>query len=858
MRKNHRVHTILRCCSGLAWALASSWLVSAALFAQQTPSYAHAANQQSAALRFHLWVIVRDENGNPVREARVAVYTSGTVPPIRAITDVAGRVDIPDLPSSTVRVVVEKEGFYALTIPEVNVDQGQPIEVELSHTQELRESVEVKAATEAIDPAQVAQQQTLNSTEILELPYTTTRDIRLALPLLPGVLPDQGGQVHENGSASNQTLYLLDGFDISQPVTGLLQLRVSTDAIRSMDAEGSRTSVQYGHGSAGVMALDTSMGDDHFRFYATDFIPSVQQYKGLHFNNATPRFALSGPIKRGKAWFYEAVDGELDQEIFRDLPENANTDYFWRFSNLARMQINLASGNRLSGSFVEDRSRDDYAGLSITQPLSTTTTDLESAHVANVKDQVSWANGGLLDVGFGFVEFNANSRPLGNQPYTEIPGSALGNFYLTSRTRARRYQIPANLYLPSRKWHGQHQFLVGFDLERTIYDESSSRTPFSIQTCASPLTPPGCSAANSDLLVRLVSFQASPSLSEQDSDAAGFIQDRWSPIERLLLEPGVRLEYDSTTDKADISPRLSSTLVLTRDGQTKLSAGVGLLYDRTDLSLLSLALLGQRQDIFYAPDGVTPISPPVLTQFRATPALLERPRSLNWSVGLERKLPAAVYLKAEFIEKRGTEGLEYTNLSGGTAPTGIPASGIFELQNQREDDYDGVTVSIRHTFRAQYPVMISYTRSRAYTNTDLTSTLDNPLYGPQLSGPLPWDSPNRVVGWGWLPLVHGFTFGYTLDWHTGYPFSLVNQDQELVGPPNRSRFPGYWQVNVHIEKQFRFLHYEWALRGGFNDVTGSNNPTVVDNNVDSPTFLRFSGIQHRAFTGRIRFIGRKK
>ena len=838
--------------------------VSAAPAAQQAAAQGGATAQagpkiqREAAPKFHLLLIIHDENGNPIAEARVSLYASGTASPIRGASDAAGRLDFPNLSYSPVRVVVEKEGFYALTIPDVRVDQDQPIEVQLDHTQEFKESVEVKASTEGIDPAQVAQQQTLNATEILELPYTTTRDLRNALPLLPGVLPEQGGQIHVNGSASNQTLYELDGFDISQPATGLLGLRVSTDAARSIDVEGSRTSVQYGRGSAGVLALETAMGDDHFRFSATDFIPSVQQHNGLHLQNVTPRFAFSGPIKKNKAWFYEAVEGEFDQNIFSNLPADANTDHFWRFSNLVRAQVNLTPGNRVTGSFVEDRSRDDYKGLSLTQPLSTTTTDLESAHVANVKDQVSWTNSALLDVGFGYVEFNTNNRPLGDEPYTEIPGSASGNFYFGSQTQARRYEIPANLYFSPTKWHGRHQVLAGVDFERTNYEQSASRAPFTIQTCASPLTPPGCNAANSTLLVRSVSFQANPSFSENDSDVAGFIQDRWSPTGRVLLEPGLRLEYDSRIGKADVSPRLSSTFALSKDGQTKLSAGIGLFYDRVDLSLLGLALSGQRQDVFYASDGVTPISPPVVTQFQAAPSLLEPPRSLNWSVGVERKLPASIYLKTEFTEKRGMDGFDYANLGGGVGPNGIPSSGSFVLQNQREDHYDGVTISARHTFRETYPVMISYTWSRAHTNTDLTSTLDNPLWGPQLPGRLPWDSPNRVVGWGWLPLIHGFTLGYTVDWHTGYAFSLVNQDQELAGVPDSSRFPDYVQLNLHIEKQFRFLRYEWAIRGGFNDITGSDNPFLVDNNIDSPTFLQFTGISHRAFTGRIRFIGRKK
>ena len=854
MRRNHPIGGA---CGGLILFLSVSIAVPCmAAEPARRESSSQAAAQQNAPKRFHLLLVVRDENGNPLPQARVTLYLNGVTLPIRGDTDAAGRIGFADLVTSPARALIEKVGFYALTVSEAQLEQAQ-IEVVLNHTQEFKESVQVKASSEGVDPSQVSQNQRLNATEILELPYTTTRDIRNSFSLLPGVLPDQGGQVHVNGSASNQTLYLLDGFDVSDPVTGLYELRISTDAARAIDVEGSRVSAEYGRGSAGVLAIDSSMGDDHLRFYATDFVPSVQQYKGLRFQNTTPRFAVSGPIKKGKAWFYEAVDGEYDEDIFSNLPANANIDYFWRFSNLLRVQVNLAPGNSITGSFVENRLRDDHAGLSIIQPLSTTAANLDSAHVANIKDEISRANGTLFQVGLGFVEFNGNSRPLGDLPYVEIPGSALGNFYLTSHSQSRRYQIPANLYLPAQQWHGHHQILIGVDLEHTSYQESDSREPFRIQTCASPFVAPGCNATNSTLLERSVSFQGPASFSETDSDLAAFVQDRWSPTPRLLFEPGLRIEGDTLLGKTNVSPRVASTFALTPDGQTKLSAGVGLFYDRVDLSLLALALAGERQDIFYSPGGISPISPPVITRFEANPSALDRPRALNWSLGFERKLPASVYVKAEFIEKRGMDGFDYAN-AGGVGASGVPASGLFVLQNQRKDHYDGVTVSARHTFREQYPVMISYTRSAAHTNTDLLSTLDNPIFGAQLPGPLSWDSPNRVVGWGWVPLARGFTFGYTIDWHTGYPFSLVNEDQEPVGLPNTRRFPNYVVVNVHIEKQFRFAGYEWALRGGFNDVTSSSNPSAVNNNVDSAQFLQYSGFQHRAFTGRIRFIGRKK
>jgi hypothetical protein len=70
---------------------------------------------------------------------------------------------------------------------------------------------------------------------------------------------------------------LLDGFNITQPANGLLLVRVSTDAFRSIEVEPSREPAEYGKGSGGVLSLDTGIGDDRFPIIATNFIPSIQE-----------------------------------------------------------------------------------------------------------------------------------------------------------------------------------------------------------------------------------------------------------------------------------------------------------------------------------------------------------------------------------------------------------------------------------------------------------------------------------------------------------------------------------------------------------------------------------------------------
>jgi hypothetical protein len=154
-------------------------------------------------------------------------------------------------------------------------------------------------------------------------------------------------------------------------------------------------------------------------------------------------------------------------------------------------------------------------------------------------------------------------------------------------------------------------------------------------------------------------------------------------------------------------------------------------------------------------------------------------------------------------------------------------------------------------------VLASYTRSRTSSNAVLDPDIDNPVFGRQAGGRLPWDAPNHFITWGWLPLVKKFDFAYSLDWRSGFPFNVVNEQQRLVGDLNSYRFPAYFTLTTHIERRLTLFSYYLALRAGFNNVTNRENPTVVNNNVDSPQFRTFGGTQHRVFTGRIRFLGRK-
>ncbi|MBV9182512.1 MAG: TonB-dependent receptor, partial [Acidobacteria bacterium] len=638
----------------------------------------------------------------------------------------------------------------------------------------------------------------------------------------------------------SETLTELDGFNLTQPATGQLLLRVSTDALRNVRVETTRIPAQYGKGPAGVLALETGIGDDHYRFAATNFIPSVQNKKGWTLDKVDPRFTVSGPIRKGKLWFFNGIDGEYDNVIIPSLPNEEDRDTIWRLGNLAKIQANFGTGDIVTTTFLVNRLHDDHLNFSTLAPATTRPSDVESLYFGSVKEQHSFATETLLELGLGFSQYGLEQKPLDNLPYVLTPQGALGSYYRQAHTTARRWQGFANFYQPGY-WRGRHDFLVGMDLDRLSYDQRFRRAPIrSLRICPPP-------SSNCQPLALFSTFAGGDPTASDNTEASAFAEDRWSFLPRVLVEPGIRLDWDEILRTPLLSPRLAGTWLVDRSGNTKLSSGIGVTYQSTDLSLLAAPLAGSRQDTFYSLSGT---ANSVLTTFAVNHHGLRAPRFLNLSLAIERKLPGQVFLQAEFLERRGSDGFVYN------IPPG--ASGAnFVLANSRRDRYRSFKLDLRRTFHQRYMVSASYTRSRSRSNQVLDYSLDNLLLSPQLAGPYPWDTPNRFISWGWLPVVKGFEAGYSLEIRSGFPFGAVNDQQQIIQAPGTYRFPTYLSLNFHLERRFHAVGFAWALRGGFDNITNRQNAFTVNNDINSPQFLTFSNFDRRAFTARIRFLGRK-
>ncbi len=143
---------------------------------------------------------------------------------------------------------------------------------------------------------------------------------------------------------------------------------------------------------------------------------------------------------------------------------------------------------------------------------------------------------------------------------------------------------------------------MGIDTDRLTYQADFQRTPISFL-----FNPPVGTYSGNCLTPNLCSrysvFSGGANSSADNLETSGYIQDRWLATNRLLIEPGLRFDWDEIIRSPLFSPRLAGTYVLDSEGNTKLSAGAGIVYDATNLLLLARPSAGQRTDTFFDSSG---------------------------------------------------------------------------------------------------------------------------------------------------------------------------------------------------------------------------------------------------------------
>jgi hypothetical protein len=800
---------------------------------------------------------VTNENSLPVAGARVTMEDIPATKSWEAISDPTGSVLLQLPAAGAYSLKIDREGFYVVFEPLLTVPAtppGEPsfeLHISLQSIHDIRSTIEVKGDPGSIDMDRVTPQTTLSSRTLYDVPFPNQHSLRSGLRMIPGVVQDSSGGIHLFGGSEDQAQYSFEGFQLNDPLTGQFDARMSLESVQSVDVQSSPSDADMGRGESGTMLLHARTGGDKFKVSATAVFPGIDIGTGLRFSRWTPRGTVSGPWRKGRAWFFNTAELQFVRITVPQLAANQNSSKSWRFNDLLHNQFNLSEKDILFVGLLFDYQYAPQSGLTLLDPRETTLKSEANQWFGYVKDQRSFSRSSMIEFGFAASLTHNTAEPQGDAPYLIAPDGRMGNYYATARRDARRWQGIANYFPPSFHFLGEHQLKTGADIVRLDYQQNVSRTAIDYLN-------------NAGAIIRAIGFTGSGQLSSDNDERAFYMQDSWRVRPWLLLELGWRADEDRL-GRLNSSPRAGFAISPPGMEGTRISGSFARIVEPANLRLFTRPL--DQSDISTYFDGAgNLIYGPVFSVFTLGPNL-QNPRADIWTLGVERTLPKLLQAKVELLRRRSTRGFDYTNdlpsaeqfpaiIAG--APNPGPVTADYALTNQRQDQYDSVEIALRQPLRGRFEWMVSYTRSRAESNAVIERTVDQPLSVSADTGPLPWDAPNRLLSWGYLPAwSKSWAFAYLLDWHSGLPFSIQDPYGQLVGLVDDRRFPQFFELNLFVERILSYRGYRVALRAGFNNITGHFNPTLVDNVLGGSTYLLEYGGQPRALNFQLRFLGHR-
>src|ERR1700730_6912502 len=197
--------------------------------------------------------LVLDENGVPVPAAQLKLEDA-SARIYRTETDGAGRFALKNLYPGDYKLEVRKQGFFLIAARAVTLQPGpNELNLTMNHAEEVHEQVQVTAPANQIDPQDTAQRNTLTARAIRDIPVPSPHVLAQSLAALPEITQDNLNNLHIAGARSGETQYLLDGFEIGDPVNNTLTARFNVDATRAAEVQTSNFGAGYAHAGASIL-----------------------------------------------------------------------------------------------------------------------------------------------------------------------------------------------------------------------------------------------------------------------------------------------------------------------------------------------------------------------------------------------------------------------------------------------------------------------------------------------------------------------------------------------------------------------------------------------------------------------------
>ncbi|MCM3873155.1 MAG: carboxypeptidase regulatory-like domain-containing protein [Pyrinomonadaceae bacterium] len=685
-----------------------------------------------------------------------------------------------------------------------------------------------------------------NQNKLETLPLVNER-FQDAIPLVPGVVRGPDGLINLKGARSSQSGMIVDSANVNDPVTGESAINLPIEAVQSVEVLTNPYAAEYGEFTSGVTSVQTRSGSDKFRANATSFFPRLRR-RGDSFVGIgafTPRVTFSGPIIKDKLKFFQSFEYRFIRTPVENLPPLSRDTDLESFDSLTQLDWEIGGKDHLTATVSLFPEKLRHVGLNTFNHQEVTPNFKQRGFLVAINERRIINNKSVLESSFSIKQFDADVFPnSGIAPMNFAPDQNSGSFFNRQARRTKRYQALETYSFNGPNFAGSHFIKVGGGVSYVTFSGRNTSSTVRI------LRADGTRSQQFD-------YEGNGVLSRNKTQVLAYFQDKWTVNRRLTIDYGVRYDRDNILRENDISPRVGFAFLPVVDGRTIIRGGIGIFYDDINLNVATFDQLQDRTLTHFGADGLHPIGLPDLQRFEFTGAKLRTPRSVNWNIEFDREWLKNLFVRVGYQQRQARREFILNPIE--SAARGI----IIGLDNSGSSRYRELEITARYKFRENDEFAASYVRSSSQGELNdfnsYFSNFQNPIIQANERSRLPWDVPNRFLFHGEVHVPYRITLIPVLDIRTGFPYSIIDENRNFVGPRNRAgRFPNFASLDLQILRTVslpgRFNKYRVELGLKIFNLTNHFNPRDFQNNLASDNFGGFYNGVGRQFGTRITFV----
>ncbi|HKO96456.1 MAG TPA: TonB-dependent receptor [Pyrinomonadaceae bacterium] len=751
---------------------------------------------------------------------------------LEAVSDSEGRYSFPGLIASDYLVSVELQGFK-----KYETRLSVQIQESLGHDILLKPLPVSATVTVTDDKMDVSKTEStapgvITSAMLRDAPLVDQK-FQDALPLLPGVVRGPDGNLNIKGTRPTQSGILVSSLNVTDPVTGNPAIELPLEAVETVNVYSNPYSAEYGKFTGAVTAIETRAGTNTWRYLVTGTLPRPRLRDGKIYGigAATPRLAVGGPIKKDKLFIFQSLEYRFvrtNVPSLEDLEEHQRDIQRESFDSFTRVDYVINKANRFTASFSIFPQKLDYFNLNTFNPADTTANFHQRGWFLALNEQATFRSGALLQSSFSVKQFDGDIFANTGAPYRITPDRNFGGWFDRQHRESRRYEWLELYSLSPKQWRGSHTFKTGVNFSHTSFNGTDVSSPVQILRGVN----------NGSTIYQLLEYVGNGELRQRQNEYSVFVQDKWSINGRLTLDLGLRYDRDQIGGENNFAPRLGFVVLPTTSERTVVRGGVGLFYDKIPLNVGAFEQYQSQRVTTFALNGITVVDGPRL--FRNTiSADLKNPYSVAANVQVDHQVTPRLLLRLGYEER-------HTRRDFIVQPDAV--LGTLALLNTGRSRYRELQAVGRFRFQEGRNIFLSYVRSQSRGDLNDYNTyfgnLRHAVIRPNEYGRQPFDAPNRLLFWGDFGLPRDIVATPVLDWRSGFPFSVLNENQDYVGPRNSGgRFPPLLTLDLLVTKgvkiPFRGKKYKGRVGVTIFNITNHWNPRDVQNNLASAEFGTF-------------------